>query len=185
VEQIIMREIPLTRGYVAVVDDADYDRVMAAGLWFARVEPHTVYAQRNVRKPDGTDTAQYLHRFIAGELNPAVLIDHRDRNGLHNWRSNLRKATPSQSQANHGKQRGTTSQYRGVYRRKDCARWEARIRQNGKQKRLGLYVSEVDAALAYDKAAREIHGEFASCNFPPKMPGATAAQTDYSAVVSL
>jgi hypothetical protein len=163
-----MREIPLTRGHVALVDDCDYERVMAAGPWFARVEPHTVYAQRNVRKPDGTGTAQYLHRFILGEVNPDVLIDHQDRNGLHNRRSNLRRATPSQSQANHGKQRGTTSRYRGVYRRNDCARWEAGIRGNGRQKSLGLFISEVDAALAYDKAAREIHGEFASCNFPPK-----------------
>jgi hypothetical protein len=48
---------------------------------------------------------------------------------------------------------------------KSNKKWSAFISFNGKQKRLGFYDNEVEAACDYDNAAREYHGEFAVLNF--------------------
>lgn len=167
-----MKEIPLTHGYAALVDDADYERVIAAGPWAAHIHRHTVYAKRCVRKPDGKRTKQMLHRFILGLTDPKVLVAHIDRNGRHCWRNNLRIATNSQNAANGRKYRnGVTSQYRGVCWHLKGHKWQAHIGLNGKTIHLGTYTDEIAAALAYDAAARKYFGEFASCvNFPPKKP---------------
>jgi len=187
-----MREIPLTRGYVALVDDADYKRVIAAGPWCVCPGGFTMYAQRSVRSKLGrwikrtrtysrlgkltTQTysvreparwiTQSMHRFILRLRDPKMAADHRDRNGLHNWRSNLRIATKSQNRANSRKPRhGVTSRFRGVHWAKSMKKYCAKIRFHGLQTNLGYFTDEVKAALRYDMAARELFGEFASCNF--------------------
>lgn len=165
-----MKEIKLTRGFVAIVDDADYARVIAAGRWSARVAPHTVYAQRSVRKSDGRRTTQLLHRFLLGLTDPKILVDHRDRHGLHNWRENLRVATKSQNGANQRRHSNGSSQYRGVSWNNRHHYWHALIEVSGRAIHLGCFIDELDAARAYDLAAFEHFGEFANLNFPPKKP---------------
>jgi hypothetical protein len=160
-----MQEIKLTKGLVALVDDADYGRVMAAGPWQGHPRKKTAYAMRHVWR-DGKKTAQYLHRFLLGITDPKILVDHGDRNGLNCQRWNIRPATRSENAANAGKCKGFTSQYRGVYVR-SSGRFHARIKVDGKQVYLGSYWHELNAALAYDRAARFFYGAFASCNFPP------------------
>jgi hypothetical protein len=59
----------------------------------------------------------------------------------------------------------TTSQYIGIYFEKRTGRWIARIEHNNKRIWIGRYDSEIDAALAYDDAAKKYHGEFARLNF--------------------
>jgi len=159
-----VREILLTRGYIALVDDADYDRVMAAGPWCAKVTRNDIYAMRNVRRPGGKGGGtQMLHRFILG-LSGSVLVDHRNRYGLDNRRGNLRiGVTRSQNNANSGKHRGAfTSRFRGVCWKKK--KWCAQIVRSGKKVHLGYFTEELDAARAYDAAAREQWGEFAKSN---------------------
>jgi hypothetical protein len=92
-----MKFIPLTRGYAAIVDDADYARVMEAGPWYAAVQRRTglVYAERHIRKVGGK---QRLHALILG-VGPEVLVDHHNRYPLDNRRVNLRIATGSQNAA--------------------------------------------------------------------------------------
>jgi len=160
-----MQEIKLTKGLVALVDDADYGRVMAAGPWQGHPRKKTAYAMRHVWR-DGKKTAQYLHRFLLGITDPKILVDHGDRNGLNCQRWNIRPATRSENAANACKCKGFTSQYRGVYVR-SSGRFHARIKVDGKQVYLGSYWHELNAALAYDRAARFFYGAFASCNFPP------------------
>jgi len=169
-----MKQVPLTRGYVALVDDADYERVKAAGPWCADLRPGgRVYAKRNVRRVDGRMTKQPLHRFILGLMNPRIQGDHRNHNGLDNRRVNLRTASNGQNQANARKRVGTSSKYKGVSRRKDCKKWEAYIVVNGKKKHLGDFDSEIDAACAYYRAACDHFGEFKTTSFLPgeKAPG--------------
>ena len=83
---LFMAKIPLTReGFFATVDDADYERVIAAGPWHLLTSAHiglTVYAYRNSRKPDGSQTSQRLHRFILGLTDPKVFVDHINGRGL-------------------------------------------------------------------------------------------------------
>jgi hypothetical protein len=162
-----MKQIPLTRGYVAFVDDEDYDRVIAAGPWRAHPDHGTVYAMRSVRK-DGKWTTQSLHRFILGLTAQEILVDHRDHKGLNNCRSNLRVATPAQNGANRRKRNGTTSRFKGVCWDKRLQKWRARIGINGKHKHLGFFDNEADAAYAYYLAACEHFQEFQTTSVAPR-----------------
>lgn len=164
-----MKWIPLTKGYAALVDDADYERVTAAGPWYANVRPNIVYAMCKVRKPDGRRTMGYLHRFIVGITDPKVRVDHRNRYGLDCRRHNLRiGVTPSQNAANSNSSKRGTSRFKGVQWDKRHRKWVAKIRVNYRVKQLGLFTDELSAARAYDAAARNHFGEFAKCNLGTK-----------------
>jgi hypothetical protein len=159
-----MREIQLTRGFVTLVDDSDYERVVAVGPWYPRVRinRYTVYAIGWFMGPDGRRIGQLLHTFLTGYPR----TDHRDGNGLNNQRANLRPATQTQNQGNALRPAHNTSGYKGVTWRPDRRCWRAQIKVNDRMRRLGHYGAAEDAARAYDEAAREIFGEFACVNFP-------------------
>src|ERR1019366_6487913 len=149
-----MKEIKLTQGYVALVDDEDFARV-SQYRWHARIEQRkdgsirTVYAGRNIRKEDGTRGAQLLHNFILGVLN----LDHKDHDGLNNQRHNLRTSTISQNNQNTRKYANNTSGFKGVYYRERRRAWEVYIRINKKLKFVGYFTDLLEAARAYDVAA--------------------------------
>lgn len=161
-----MKEIPLTGGYIAIVDDEDFERV-SEFKWRAKtqVQRRTVYAIRSVRREDGGWTTEGLHRFI---LSPphGITVDHIDRNGLNNRRENLRFATTNENGQNRRKGINNTSGYMGVSWHKGTGKWRAQISVNGRDKHLGYYEFPIEAAKARDKTARELHGKFASLNFP-------------------
>lgn len=155
------QEIPLTRGYVAVVDDEDYDRVKAFS-WHAKPHGLTVYARWKPRRGPG----RFLHQLVL-DTPPGYRTDHVDGNGLNNRRRNLRPATAFQNCANATKtSSAATSRFKGVTRRKkgDGFVWCARIRVHGQLIHLGLYESEEQAARAYDVAAVRHFGDFAKPN---------------------
>lgn len=162
-------QIPLTNGYVAIVDDEDYDRVMAAGPWFVKPSSarYTRYAQHHVRDASGKFKKQLLHRFILAVTDPAVKVDHKDLDGLNCRRDNLRICTHTQNMHNRPKRHpsSSSSQYKGV-RRTTNKKWQAIIKANGKTVHLGVFTDEYTAARAYDGAAIRLHGEFARLNFP-------------------
>jgi len=108
-------------------------------------------------------TTLLMHRLLL--TPPADMhIDHIDGNPSNNRRSNLRLATSQQNAGNSKKQAGCSSQYRGVSWDKRDKKWRAQVRQNGRQKYLGLFTDEAEAALAYNTAAVELFGEFAKLN---------------------
>jgi hypothetical protein len=155
-----MREIPLTKGKVALLDDADFGAV--GGLrWYANRLGDNWYAYRRVRTPDGGSQIRSMHSYLTGFRE----VDHRDHNGLNNQRANLREVTRSQNLMNQ-RPRGGASQFKGVAWHNQACKWQAGIRIDGRRRYLGLYESEVDAALAYDRAAHELFGEYAHPNFP-------------------
>ncbi len=161
------KEIPLTHGYAALVDDEDYDMLMQ---WKWQCNSYG-YATRVAYLGGGwrREIRQVvaMHRLIMG--NPEGMeIDHIDRNPLNNTRQNLRICTHAQNKGNNKLYSipNKSSQYRGVTFSKKKNKWVAQIRAHGQSKFLGHFTSEADAARAYDKAAIEAHGDFANPNFP-------------------
>jgi len=166
-----MKTVPLcgakAAGRVALVDDEDYDLVMQY-RWNVH-DPEPKPGQR--RKGPyavANDYSTGRHRVIRMHclIMDAKGIDHRDHDGLNNQRSNLRIASPGQNARNVlPRQEGTTSsRYKGVclVRRR---LWRAYVDLDGRRHTLGDFASELEAAYAYDAAARELHGEFACPNF--------------------
>ena len=156
-----MKEIPLTQGKLAIVDDEDY-------VWLSQFNWHAVgnYAVRRVRLNPPINGlrqgVQFMHRVIM-EAPHGVLIDHRNRNPLDNRRCNLRFATVSQNLMNMRKADAKRSRYKGVAYGKEG--WQSQIMKDGQSRWLGYFASEIEAARAYDAAARELFGEFAFLNF--------------------
>jgi hypothetical protein len=137
------------------INTADY-RLVQQHSWSALINSRNTYAKTTI-KGSGKGTT-LLHSLL---LPDAKLIDHRDGNGLNNRRSNLRPATHRQNSGNVRKiRRKTTSRYRGVSLHK-CGRFLVQIRNGRERISLGLFISEVEAARAYNRAARKVFGEFA------------------------
>lgn len=152
-------EIPLTQGFVAIVDVGDYDLV-AGRKWHAvRRRSGIVYAATNVPQPDGRQRPLTMHRVI---LEGSERVDHINGVGLDNRRSNLRPATHTENMQNRKRHSNNTSGYKGVYAAR--GRWRAAIRANGQKHNLGYFDSPEDAAAAYDEASRLLHGEFSRPN---------------------
>lgn len=159
-----MKEIQLTQGKIALVDDEDFDRVNQL-KWCAQCI-HTRKGWRaisNAPRVQGRGRTLYMHRFL---VPGQIQIDHKDGNGLNNQKSNLRPATPSQNAANQRKLSKSSSVFKGVKWHRTGHCWQAQIGVNGAYVYLGVYASEADAAHVYDYAARIYFGEFARLNFP-------------------
>jgi len=157
------REISLTQGRVAVLDDCDYE-YLSRWKWYAMKNKNAFYAVRNVLATTGR-TLVLMHREI---LKPpdGVPCDHIDGDGLNNQRANLRICTNTQNAYNQRPLAGYTSCFKGVHRTGDRRKWQALIRNAGKRIYLGRFANERDAARAYDRATHALHGEFARLNFP-------------------
>lgn len=155
-----VREIPLLRGLVALVDAADYERI-SAFKWYATKR----YAIRSERRA-GRSVTILMHHEVLGRPPPGFVTDHINCIRLDNRRANLRFCTPSQNMWNRGLNLRTTSGFKGVSIK--GSRYAAAIRRWGKQEHLGRFDSAEEAARAYDRAALEAFGEFARLNFPAR-----------------
>lgn len=149
-----MKKIPLTKGKYALVDDEDYDFLMR---WKWQYNPRG-YAQRGGDINDQISTVR-MHRQIMN-VEKGIEIDHQDYDGLNNQKSNLRLCNRSQNVMNRRKLKKTGSKFKGVSWDKKANKWRSRIRQ----KWLGNFSSEIEAAKAYNEAAIEYFGDFAWLN---------------------
>ncbi len=159
---------PLTRGYVALIDDADFERLVRYDKpWFASVRPDRVYAAR-----DAHDARLYLHRWLL-EAPRGIEVDHRNGDGLDNRRLNLRLATRGENARN---RRVSVAPYFGVRPITGYPdRWAAYVNEagndgkRGPQTHLGVWPTPELAACARDLYVRNRYPT-AALNFKGRRP---------------
>lgn len=165
------KEIPLTRGYVALVDDEDCEWVISKKWSVCIPNAHNKYAHHK-KWVGGRSVGILMHRVIAGASGRGFIVDHIDGNGLNNCKENLRICTGAENNINRRKHKVMTSLYKGVFWAKSTSGWAAMVGINGKRIWLGTFKTQEEAAAAYDLAAQNIHGRFAKLNFPRPINGA-------------
>jgi hypothetical protein len=160
-----MKEIPLTQGFVALVDDGDYEE-LNRWKWHASKTSDIFYAIRKARV-DGNRQNISMHRQILN-FPSGMEVDHIDGNGTNNRRANLRICTHAENTHNQKLNRVNTSGFKGVSYHNVTKRWRAYLKFNRKYIWLGSYDSPHDAAVVYDINARVFFGEYARLNFPER-----------------
>lgn len=157
-----MKQLKLTNGTYAQVDDEDYERLIQYTWLYdeGRINRVTHSKEDKELYSEGRKT---IHIPLANEVMNkfGVIFDHKDQDFRNNQKDNLRECTRSQNNSNtiyynsHG--------FRGVSKNK--RRWRAVITFNKKRINIGSFKTKEEAARAYDIKARELYGEFAILNF--------------------
>ena len=158
-----MKEIQLTKGYVALVDEEDFERVNLFKWYYGQG-----YA---LRKPSRNSGLRYkiaskpqspyrqMHRLLLETLQE---VDHINGNCLDNRKENLRIVTRQQNSFNRVGRKG--KELKGVCWHKQRKKWRAYLVFNGKQLHLGLLDKPEHAAVKYNEAAEKLFGKFARLN---------------------
>jgi len=158
----------------AIVDPSDFAE-LSKYVWLADYSCGSYRIIRLVLKDKGHTTLLMHRQIMADELErrrnkskEQLYIDHKNRDSRDNRRANLRAATHTQNASNRVKvNKKYSSIYKGVSWNKSSKKWFAVIKSNNRRMFLGYFDDEIEAAKAYDEAARKYHGEFACLNFPP------------------
>lgn len=154
-----MKEIVLSKGIVAFVDDEDFESLNKF-KWHTRKKGKMFYAIRNTSRA-GNKMAKtvWMHKELL-KVPEDMDIEHKNRNGLDNQKNNLRQCTKAQNQWNTTENENNTSGFKGCYFDKRDGMWFSSIQINGVRKYLGRFKTVEESAKAYDDAAFESHGEF-------------------------
>lgn len=155
-----MADVTLSTGQVAIVDEADLERLRpyrwhgeqwrSDGSWYAA----TYHRHGRIT----------MHRLLL-DARPGEIIDHINGNGLDNRRSNLRLCSHDQNMHNVHQPSRSKHGYFGVKFDARCGKWIAGIKANNRTRYLGAYDSPEQAAAAYDGASRALFGPNSTLNF--------------------
>ena len=157
-----MREIPLTQGRVALVDNADYEWLSQYKWTWVDADSRKGYATHYYRTGKRV-SAISMHRLIM-EPPDGLQVDHINGDGLDNRRENLRLCTQGQNLRNQVGRQNRVSEWKGVVLHKPSGKWMAQIGIDRRKIYLGYYETPELAALAYNEAALKYHGDFARLN---------------------
>ena len=163
------REIPLSQGKVAMIDEEDYELV-GQYSWHVKKSGDVLYAYAYIGRVNGRQSFAAMHNLILPVAEHQE-VDHVDLNGLNNTKGNLRIATRQGNCRNRRKFKNSRSRFKGVtfMEHMKLKPWRARITGNdGVKRHLGVYETEEDAARAYNLAAEECFGQFALLNAIPE-----------------
>lgn len=152
------------------VDDEDFEELNKY-KWYATPlgdrTPVYRYVSMSERHKYNGQSKILIHRVLTNTVNlgESIFIDHRDRDTLNNQKENLRISDSLTNSYNRGRQKNNlSSKYKGVTWDKVNMKWRAQIRANKKTIALQRFLSENEAAMAYNEAAVKHHGEFAFQN---------------------
>lgn len=153
------KEIPLTHGKVAIVDDDQFEKL-------------SQYKWHAVRTKSGVWHAVctlVMHRMVV-DAPPGTVVDHKDRNGLNNKAENLKITTAAGNAANRAKKK--SSKYIGVtkVKNKGGVKWRAYLSIEGVYTCVGHFADEETAARERDMAALSEIGPDVELNFPFELP---------------
>jgi hypothetical protein len=131
-----MKEIQLTRGQFALVDDADYEW-LNQWKWFAQKHKDSYYAARTRSETETVTRGIILMHRVIMDTPDDMQVDHINHNGIDNQRLNLRNCTQQENLWNrepkHGKELPTgVSMFRKT-------KYRARITVNYKEIHLGHF----------------------------------------------
>ncbi len=149
-----MKEIVLTQGKKALVDDKDFKWL---NQWKWSFDGH--YAQRVKNRKHIR-----MHTLIL-DTPKGMQGDHKNSNRLDNQRHNLRNVKPFENNLNRSSEKNSTSKFKGIHWHKASNKWKVEIGFRGKNIYIGTFKNEIHAALAYDIWARDLHKQFAKTNF--------------------
>lgn len=158
-------KIKLNNGMHALIDKEDFEKVNTC-FWQAVKRGRDIfYAMGHERLGVCRRSSPYMHRVIMGlKLGDKRTVDHINRNGLDNRKENLRIATKQQNTMNRRANVNKPHKYKGIYFHKHARSWHSRIVFNGKTNSLGFHKTPELAAIAYNKKAKELYGEYACLN---------------------
>ena len=155
-----MKEIQLSKGFVSIVDDGDFE-ILSRSRWHAaRNKCGTYYA----RGWDGLKKV-LMHRVIMGAIEVEI-VDHKNGNTLDNRRVNLRAVSANVNALSTKRYSNNTSGYRGVVldKRRNLYAAQLQVRENGVKRKihLGYFPTPEEASRAYHAAVKERYGNFYS-----------------------
>jgi hypothetical protein len=156
----LVKQIPLTQGKVAIIDDEDFERV--ARIKWCYSKSHG-YASGKIPYEDGTySKAILMHRYLLNVPKDKV-TDHINLDKLDNRKANLRICTRGENNRNMKIRSTNKSGYKGVYPHY-TGRFQVHVRHEGKSNYVGLFDDPEEAALFYNFWAFDLHGEYANVN---------------------
>lgn len=158
----MMKKIQLTKGQFALVDDEDFEYINSFH-WQAistRLKDGFYATRNNGFDKKGSRLKIRMHREIM-KAKDGETVDHINGNTLDNRKSNLRLCSQKQNVWNQRPRRHAQSNHRGL-NQLPSGNWRARITKDGQRTSLGTFSTELEAAAAYDKAAKELFGKFYS-----------------------
>jgi hypothetical protein len=153
-----MIQIPLGHDRFALIDDCDADLAWSH-TWCLHHGGHVLSTIKC--------KLVALHILIGKRMFPNYngMFDHEDRNKLNCQRPNLRRATSQQNCQNRGISIINRMGFKGVKFNQRGYNFSAQIKFNYKSIHLGVFLDPIEAAKAYDAAAKQYFGEFAFINF--------------------
>ncbi len=160
---LIMKEIQLTQGKVALVDDEDFEYLNQFKWQAKKTHSNNYYAGRWLRLSKGIRIFITMQNEI---IKPCknFIVDHVNNIGIDNRKINLRVCNNLENMRNKNIYKNNSSGFKGVSWDKKRKKYYSYIRHNNLMYNLGHYIDPKDAARAYNEAAIKYHGEFANLN---------------------
>jgi uncharacterized protein YdhG (YjbR/CyaY superfamily) len=144
-----------------IVDESDYYDLLKYN-WFINNNGYVISYDIN-RNYINDRKLLKLSNYI---MKTDKILDHIDNIRINIKKENLRVVTIHQNNMNRSKSKNKSSQYLGVCWDKSKNKWISKIKLNGKEKHLGSFKCEIQAAEARDIATKKYFGEYGNLNFP-------------------